>query len=58
MPQITDWRKTAAAVAPSIPKEELEKIVPVLEALEAAFTPLRQTIPAGAPVWTGPEEKA
>jgi hypothetical protein len=54
----TDWRKVAAAADPPIPQADIEKIVPTLEALEAAFRPLQRTIPAGADVWTGPEEAA
>jgi hypothetical protein len=41
---------------PAIPPEDVEKIVPVLEALEKTFAPLRASIPAGADVWTGPED--
>ena len=55
---MTDWRKIAAALDPPIPAADIEKIVPTLDALEAAFRPLQQTIPAGAGVWTGPEDGA
>jgi hypothetical protein len=50
---MTDWTKVAAGVDPAI---EVEKIRPVLEALENAFQPLVKSIPAGAEVWTGPED--
>jgi hypothetical protein len=36
--------------------EDFEKIVPVMEALEKVFEPLRASIPTGADVWTGPED--
>jgi len=51
---MTDWKKIASAIEPAIPAEDVEKIVPVLEALEAAFRPLREAIPAGTDLWTGP----
>jgi hypothetical protein len=54
--RVTDWKKIASALEPEIPAEDIEKVVPVLEALEAAFRPLRASIPAGANVWTGPED--
>lgn len=53
---MTDWRKLAAGINPPIPSDAVEKAAPVLEALEAAFTPLRETIPPGADVWSGPED--
>jgi hypothetical protein len=34
----------------------MENIAPVLEALEAAFRPLQQSLPHDADVWTGPTE--
>jgi hypothetical protein len=40
-----DWRAMAKAMDLGIPPEDLEKISPVLEGLEAAFAPLRGTIP-------------
>ena len=55
---MTDWKKLAAAMDPPIPAADVEKIVPTLEALETAFRPLQRTIPAGADVWTGPEDAA
>jgi hypothetical protein len=48
---MTDWRKIAAGVAPDIPAEDVEKIVPVLEALERTFEPLRAAIPQGSDMW-------
>jgi hypothetical protein len=42
---MTDWRLAAQARCPDIPAEEVERIVPVLEALEAAFAPLAARIP-------------
>jgi hypothetical protein len=49
---MTDWKRIAAGVAPDIPAEDVEKIAPIMEALERAFEPLRATIPLGADVWT------
>jgi hypothetical protein len=48
---MTDWRMMAAALSPPIPAEDIEKIVPVLEALEAAFAPMALSIPRGSDVW-------
>jgi hypothetical protein len=49
---MTDWKKLAAALDPPIPPADLEKIVPVLEALETAFRPLQRLIPPDAELWT------
>jgi hypothetical protein len=49
---VKDWRKTAAGMAPDIPAEDVEKIVPIMETLERAFEPLRAAIPRGADMWT------
>ncbi len=40
-----DWKSIAAAVAPDIPADSLERIVPSLDGLEAAFRPLLERIP-------------
>ena len=53
---MTDFRKLAASLNPAIPVADVEKIAPVLEALEKSFAPLRASIPTGANVWTGPED--
>jgi hypothetical protein len=53
---MTDWKKIASAIEPGIPAGDVEKIVPMLDALEAAFRPLRKSIPAGTDLWTGPED--
>lgn len=42
---MTDWKLAAAARCPEIPAAEVERIVPVLESLEAAFAPLTARIP-------------
>lgn len=55
---MTDYKKIAAALDPPIPEADAEKIAPVLAALEQSFAPLRASIPAGADVWTGPEDAA
>ena len=49
---MTDWKKLAAALDPPIPAADLEKIVPALEALEAAFRLLQRSIPPDAELWT------
>ena len=49
---VKDWRKIATGAAPDIPAEDVEKIVPTMEALERAFEPLRESIPQGADLWT------
>jgi hypothetical protein len=51
---MTDWKKLAAALDPPIPGSEVEEIVPVLDALEAAFRPLQRSLPQDATMWTGP----
>ena len=53
---MTDWKKLAEAQDPPIPPGDIEKIVPILDALEKSFRPLRDKIPPGADVWTGPED--
>lgn len=53
---MTDFRKLAASIEPPIPAEDVEKVVPVLEALEKTFAPLRASIHTGADFWTGPED--
>jgi hypothetical protein len=55
---MTDWKKIAGALDPPIPAADIERVVPILEALEKAFRPLKGTIPAGADLWTGPEDAA
>jgi hypothetical protein len=48
---VKDWRKIAAGMAPDIPAEDVEKIVPIMETLERAFEPLRDSIPPGTDMW-------
>ena len=55
---MTDWKKVASALEPAIPAADTDRIAPTLEALEKSFRALQKTIPAGADVWTGPEEAA
>jgi hypothetical protein len=40
-----DWKSIAAGLDLDIPESDLEKIVPVLDTLEAAFRPLVREIP-------------
>ncbi len=40
-----NWKKIAEANDLRIPESDLERIVPALETLEAAFRPLVKTIP-------------
>ena len=42
---MTDWAKIAKASAPEIPEEQVERIGPVLEALERAFRAAAETLP-------------
>lgn len=49
---MNDWREIAAGIAPDIPSEDVERIVPIMEALERAFEPLRAAIPQGTDMWT------
>jgi hypothetical protein len=48
MQDMTDWRLAAAARCPEIPASEVERIAPVLEALEKQFAPLAAAIPMEA----------
>jgi hypothetical protein len=41
---MTDWKKIAAALDPPIPEPDIEKLLPVMETLEAAFRPLQRTL--------------
>jgi hypothetical protein len=43
---MTDWKALAAARCPDIPADAVARIVPSLEALEAAFRPLTGTLTA------------
>ncbi len=49
---MTDWTKLAAALDPPVSPEDMEKIAPVLEALESAFRPLQRSLPPDADIWT------
>jgi hypothetical protein len=49
---MTDWKKTAAALDPAIPEADIEKLLPVMEALERAFRPLQLTLTPESDVWT------
>jgi hypothetical protein len=53
---MTNWKTLAAALDPPIPEPDLEKLAPVMEALEAAFRPMQRTLTAESDVWTGPED--
>lgn len=41
---MTDWKPLAAARCPDIPADAVARILPSLEALEAAFRPLAATL--------------
>lgn len=41
-----DWKAAAAALAPDIPAEQIERIAPSLDGLEAAFRPLTAKLEA------------
>lgn len=49
---MTDFRRLAVALEPPIPAANIERIAPILDALETSFAPLRASIPQGADVWT------
>jgi len=51
--KMTDWKKAAAALDPPIPEPDVEKLLPVMNALEAAFRPLQRTLTPEDDVWTG-----
>jgi hypothetical protein len=42
---MTDWKALAEAKGLDIPAEQFDRIVPVLEALEKGFQPLREKVP-------------
>jgi hypothetical protein len=56
--KMTDWKKAAASLDPPIPEPDVEKLLPVMIALEAAFRPLERTLTPESDVWTGPEDYA
>ena len=39
-----DWKQFAAAVAPDIPPEQVDRLVATMEKLEASFRPLVEQI--------------
>jgi hypothetical protein len=49
---MTDWKKIAEALEPAIPAADIDKVIPVLNALEAALRPLILSIPPGTDVWS------
>ena len=55
---MTHWKKTAAALDPPIPEADVEKLLPVMDALERAFQSLQRTLTSESDVWTGPEDVA
>ncbi len=40
-----NWKAIAEALAPDIPQEQIARIQPPLDALEAAFRPIAHTAP-------------
>jgi hypothetical protein len=55
-----DWKLIAAASRWNIPEADLERIAPVLDALEASFRPLVRSIPPDiepAPTFSCPPEE-
>jgi hypothetical protein len=48
----TDWKKLGAALDPPVSEAEVEKIAPVLDALQSAFRPLQRSLPPDADLWT------
>jgi len=53
---MTDWKKIAAALDLPIPAPDVEKLLPVMDALEAAFRPLQSSLTPLDDIWTGPED--
>lgn len=43
-----DWKQVARGLGSDIPDEQLDRINPTLEALEAVFRPLAKSIPDDA----------
>jgi hypothetical protein len=52
---MTDWKAISKALDTGIPDDQMERIAPVMEALERAFAPLIASIPAGTEMWV-PEQ--
>lgn len=52
---MTDWKKAAAALDPPIPEADVEKLAPVMNALEAAFAPLKASLTPEDDIWIGDE---
>ena len=52
---MTDWKRAAAALDPPIPEPDNEKLLPIMDALEASFRPLQATLTPEDDVWTGVE---
>lgn len=52
---MTDWKKAAAALDPPIPEADLEKLAPVMDALEAAFERLKRSLTPEDDIWMGDE---
>jgi len=53
---MSDWKAISKALNTGIPDDQLDRIAPTLDQLEAAFRPLQKTIPHGADVWTTQED--
>jgi hypothetical protein len=53
---MTNWKVLAAALDPPVGEEDLKRIVPALEKMEAAFREHQTAIPVDALMWAGPED--
>ncbi len=51
---MTDWKKIAASLDPPIPNADVEKLIPVMNALESAFRPLQLALTPESDVWMEP----
>jgi hypothetical protein len=51
-----DWKKIASTLNPAIPDDAVDRFASTLDALTTALDRLRSQIPAGADVWTTPED--
>ncbi len=41
----TDWKLRAAALAPDIPQEQVERFTPILERMDSIAAPLMEDLP-------------
>jgi hypothetical protein len=54
---MTNWKVVGAAIDPPVPRDELDRIIPLLENLEAAFRAHQARIPVDGLMWTDPGDE-